>query len=434
MQTTVSREGPTRIRLTVEVPADEIKPAADRAFKRLATQIKVPGFRPGKAPRSLLQARLGKDEIKDMIVREAVPQFYAQAVVSEEIDAVASPKIEVTSFEDGESLTFEAIVEVRPEIRLPDLATISVKRPAWKATTEDIDSQLVRLADRFASLEPVERPATNGDFVLIDIKGFWNDEEIENATANDMLYEAGSGRIVPELDAEVLGKKSGDIVKFDAALPEHFGATWAGRDVTFQVFVKEVRQKNVPAIDDEFAKTASEFETLDELKADLADKISQIKKSGAEAEVRSRILEALIESVPVVVPDSMVDEEVAYRLHRLSDQLHDAGVTLDDYLTSAETTEDEIESDVRKQADRSVSAQLILEEIARREELQVPDEELTAEIARLAEGAGEKASEVRKRLEQAGRVSVVAGDILRRKALDFLVGVADIKEEDAAAE
>lgn len=434
MQTTVSREGPTRVRLTVEVPPDEIKPAADRAFKRLASQVKIPGFRPGKAPRSLLEARLDKEEIKDMIVREAVPQFYAQAVVGESIDPVASPKIEVTSFEDGESLTFEAIVEVRPEISLPDLSKIRVTRPSWQATAEDIDNQMERLADRFASLEPVERPATAGDYVLIDIKGMWNDEEIENATANDMLYEAGSGRIVPELDAEVLGKKAGDILKFNAVLPEHFGATWGGRDVTFQVLVKEVRQKNVPAIDDEFAKTAGEFETLDEMKADLADKISRIKKSGAEAEVRSRILDALVEQVPVVAPDSMVDEEVAYRLHRLSDQLREAGVTLDDYLASAETTEEEIEADVRKQADRSVSAQLILEEIARKEELQVDDDELDAEIGRLAEATGEKASEVRKRLEQAGRVGVVAGDILRRKALDLVAEKADIKEEDGAAE
>ncbi|HEX9696407.1 MAG TPA: trigger factor [Actinomycetota bacterium] len=434
MQTTVSREGPTRVRLTVEVPPDEVKPAADRAFKQLAKQVKIPGFRPGKAPRSLLEARLGKDEVKDMIVREAVPQFYAQAVVGEDIDPVAAPKIDITSFEDGEALIFEAIVEVRPEIQLPDLSGVTVARPAWNATDDDVQSQLDRLADRFATLEPVERPAAEGDFVLIDIKGSWNDEEIENATANDMLYEAGSGRIVPELDAEVLGKKAGDILKFNATLPEAFGATWGGREVTFQVLVKDVRRKNVPAIDDEFAKTSSEFETLDELRADLADKISRIKRAGADAEVRSRMTDALVDAVPVVAPDSMVDEEVAFRLHRFSDQLRAAGVALDDYLASAETSEQDIEAEIRKQAQRSVSAQLILEEIARREELQVGEDELEAEIDRLAEATGENAPEVRKRLEQAGRVEMVAGDILRRKALDLVVEKADIKEEDAGAE
>ncbi|HVL91546.1 MAG TPA: trigger factor [Actinomycetota bacterium] len=434
MQTTVSREGPTRIRMTVEVAPDEIKPAADRAFKQLAKQVKIPGFRPGKAPRSLLEARLGKDEVKEMIVREAVPQFYAQAVVGEDIDPVAPPQIEVTSFEVDEPLIFEAIVEVRPEIDLPDINGLKVTRPPFAATDEDVQNQLERLADRFASLETVERPATEGDFVLIDIKGYWNDEEIDNATANDMLYEAGSGRIVPELDAEVLGKKAGDILKFNAELPPTFGSTWGGREVTFQVLVKEVRQKNTPALDDEFAKTASEFETLGELKADLADKITRIKRSGADAEVRSRMLDVLVNAVPVAAPDAMVDEEVAYRLHRLSDQLRGAGVSLDDYLTSAEATEQEIEADIRKQAERSVSAQLILEEIARREELTVEEAELDEEIGRLAEASGENGPELRKRLEQAGRVGVVAGDILRRKALDLVVEKADIKEENADAE
>lgn len=429
MNTTVSREGPTRVRLTIEVPADDVRPAVDRAFKRLASQVRIPGFRPGKAPRAVLEARLDADEIKDMIIREAVPQFYAQAVVGEDLDPIAEPHIDVTSFDESEGLKFEALVEVKPEIELPPLADLKVTRPAWQATPEDVQGQLERLQDRFATLEPVTRNIGAGDFALIDIKGYWNDQEIENATAMDMLYEAGSGRIVPELDTELEGKRAGDILKFNAALPPEYGETWGGREVSFQVLVKEVRRKNVPPLDDEFAKTASEFETLDELTQDLRKRIEKIKQAAANAEVRGRLLERLVEDIPVVVPDAMIESEMGFRLRRLSNQLHEAGVTLDDYLAGAETTEEQVESDVRRQAERSVAAQLILEEIARREELKVSDEELDAEIAKLAEGAGRKPSEVRKQLTEAGRVHAVAGDIIRRKALDLVADKADITDE-----
>lgn len=434
MNTTVSREGPTRVRLTVEIPPDEIRPVVDRAFKRLASQVKIPGFRPGKAPRALLEARLGPDEVKDIVVRDAVPEFLAKAMVAEKIDLVSTPKVEVTRFDDADGLAFEAIVEVRPDIEIPDLATISVTRPAWNATGEEIDGQLARLADRFATLETVTRPARTGDHVLIDLKGYWNDQEIENASSNDMLYEVGSGRVVAELDTELDGKRAGDILKFNATLPEQFGETWGGREVSFQVLVKEVRQPNVPALDDEFAKTASEFDTLAELRADVAERITTIKRAAAESEVRARLLDALVERIPAVAPEALVEDEVAFRLRRFSDQLRGAQVSLDDYLASSETTEDQIEADIRRQSERSVSARMILEEIARREEVEVTGEELDREIGRLAEAAGENPAEVRKQLESSGRVSAVAGDILRRKALDLVADKADIRDEVAGTE
>lgn len=434
MNTTVSREGPTRVRLTINVPADEIKPAVDRAFKYLAGQIKVPGFRPGKVPRKILETRIGADEIKDVIVREAVPQFYSEAVVAEKIEPVAQPHIDITNFDESEGLAFEAVVEVRPEIELPDLSGLTVTRPAWQATPEELDQQIERMRDRYATLEPVTRPGTDGDYAQIDIKGYWNDQEIENATANDMLYEIGSGGIVEELDSEIRGKSIGDILKFNATLPAHFGAEWGGKEVSFQVLVKEIRQKNMPALDDEFAKTASEFDTLEELKADLSERIGAIKKGSAEAEVRSRILEKLVETVNVVAPDALVEEEIAARTHRLSDQLRQAGVGLDDYLTTAETTEEQVEADIRKQAERSVRAQLLLEEIARREELKIEEDELALEIARIAQAGGVKPEEAAKRLRENGRIPVIAGDILRRKALEFLADKADITDEVAASE
>ncbi|MHB8513200.1 MAG: trigger factor [Actinomycetota bacterium] len=426
MQTTISREGPTRVRMTVSVPSDELKPAVDRAFKRLASQVRIPGFRPGKAPRAVLEARISHDEIHDIIVREAIPQFYAQAVVEESIDPVAEPQIDVKSFEPDSDLEFEAIIEVRPEINLPDLSSIKLKRPTDEPTEDEINAQLERLRERYASLETVERNAKEKDYVLIDIKGYWNDQQIDQATANDMLYEVGSQAIVPELDSELIGKRIGDILKFNATLNQ---GEWAGREISFQVLVKEVKQKNLPELDDELAKTASEFDTLDEVRADLIKRIRKIKAAAADAELRSRALDALTEAITVVAPQPMVDEESAYRLKRFSDQLKQAGVPLDEYLRTQETSEQQIETDIRRQAERSVSAQLILEEIARREELQVTEEELSQEIVQLAEATGSKPADLVKQLRKSGKVSTVAGDILRRKALDFVIDKADITNE-----
>lgn len=428
MKTTVTHESPTKVRLSVEASPEEVAPAVDRAFRRLANQVKVPGFRKGKVPRPVLEARVGADEIREATLKEAVPQLYAQAVVENDVEPLTSPEIKVTSYEEAAGLIFDALVEVRPEIRLPDLSSVSVERPSTTATDADVSEQIERLRDRFATLETVARPGRRGDFALIDMRGYVHDAEVEKATATDLLYDIGSGSFVPELDQELDGRRAGEILKFNATLPPGFGGEFAGNEITFQILVKEIRQKVMPGLDDEFAQTASEFDTLEALRADLRVRIGEVKQAASDVEVRSRVLDKVVAEAGLVPPDALVEQEIAYRLQRFADQLHRAGVTLDEYLARSGQTDDQVEADLRSQADRSVRAQLVLEEVGKLEGLQATPEEVDEEVRRNAQLARKDAKELRKQLEQTGRLGVLAGDIIRRKALDLIVERAEIKE------
>ncbi len=430
MKTTLAREGSTTIRLSVEATAEEIAPATDVAFRKLAREVNVPGFRKGKAPRQVLAARLGKEAVREAALQEAIPMLYAQAVVEEHLEPVAPPKIEVTSADGDEGVSFEALLEVRPEIRLPDYAGVVVSKPSSAATGEEIDEQLKRMQDRFATLETVSRPATGGSYVLMNLTSTIHGEAIEAATGTDLLIEVGSGAFVPQLDEKLEGAKAGDVLKFNAVLPEGIGEH-GGREVSCQVLVKEVRAKILPTIDDEFAKTASEYDTLDELREDLRKRLAQIKAATADAEVRSRVLETLVDTTDFDVPESLVEEEFAFRLQRFSDRLRTSGIGVDDYLSGTEQSEDQVEGDLRKQAERNIRAQLLLDEIGKAEKLEAGEDELNDEIRRHAEALRGDPEEIRERLVSRGRLGALRGDIIRRKALDLIVDRADIRYEDS---
>lgn len=430
MKTTRTDESPSKVRLAIEATADEVEPALDRAFRGLANEVKVPGFRKGKTPRPVLEARLGKDAVREAAIREAIPQLVAEAVKEESLAPVAPPSVEIGSYDVGGPMSLDVTVEIRPAFDLPDLSTFVVTRPSARATDEEVEEQLRRLRDRFAQLETVGRKAKRGDYVLMDLRAYVNDQTIDAATGTDLLYEVGSEGFVPELDQELDGSGAGDILRFNATLPEHVGGDHAGKEVSFQVLVKEVRQKVLPNLDDEFAKTASEFETLDELRADVRKRISQVKRLQGDVEVRNRLLEQLVEATVLEPPESLARDEMAYRLQRLADELRRAGMTVDEYLQRSEQTEEQVEGDLRRQAENSVRAQLILEEIGRREGLEVSDGEVAEEVRRHAETMGQEPAELQAQLSQSGRLGVLAGDIIRRKALDFVVERAEIRSED----
>jgi trigger factor len=431
MKTSTTRESPSKVRVSVEATPDDVAPALERAVKSLGERVKVPGFRKGHVPRKVLETRLGPEAIREETLREAIPELLQRAVDDETLTPIAPPNVEVTKYDLGSDLMFDATVEVRPEIELPDFSLLSTTRPTTKPTDEEIEQQLKRLQDRFATLEQVQRPAHAGDYELVDIHATLHTQEIAELSGKDQLYEIGSGWPVPEFDTELTGKRAGDIVKFNATLPEGVGGEYAGKEVTFQILVKEVREKKLPPLDDEFAKTASEFETLDELKADLTERIEKIKAVQADAEVRSRILEQVLDDVELDAPESLVNSEMAFRLQRFEEQLKSAGMTLDQYMQQQGVTDSEIESDLRKQADQSVRAQLILEEVGRREGFQVSEDELREEVRYHSEALRVDPSDLAKQLQDHGRLLALAGDIIRRKALNFLVEKADIKEEDS---
>jgi trigger factor len=438
VRSTVEPVEPTKVRINVVVDPDELAPAIDRTARRLGREVRVPGFRKGKVPRQVIEARIGRQAlIAEAIEHEAVPEFYARALEEHGVEPLSRAQVAPPDYEDGKPLEFSATVEVKPAIDLPPTQGVQVERPQLEVTAEHVDAQLDRLRERVAQLEVIGRPLAAGDYAQIDLRASRHTTEIPELTRTDFLYEVGSGSVVPELDTELEGKRKGDILRFNATLPEAAGEEWGGQEVTFQVLVKEAKAKVLPKLDDDFAQEASEFDTLDELRADLRQRLDEAAEAQTASELETRVLEAYLDQVDVPLPESLVHDELHYRATRFAQQLQMMRVPLDQYLEATEQTSDQVEADLRAQAERAVKAQLVLEQVAEAEGVQASDEEVDAEIARQAERLGREPEEVRTMLEEQGRVGVIRGDILRSKALAFLVEHAepyDAAPDDRTAE
>ena len=435
LTTSTERIDKDRVKLRVEVPAEALDDSLARTYKKWANDIKIPGFRKGKVPRQLIDQRVGPEVIREEALRDALPDFYIEALRSEELEAIAPPEIEVVEFESGSPIIFEATVDVRPEITLPDPSTLSVDAPSDEVTDEDVDEQLQRLRDRFAELETIQREARRGDFVLIDLQGYQNGELVDGASVPDFLYEVGSGNGPPKLDEEVEGSRPGAILKFNDSVhihredePEHDHSHM--EEISFTVLVKEVKAKKLPELDDEFAKTVGEFDTLDALKDDLRERLVDVKKNVVAEEVRVSVLNALIDASDLEPPEKLVEEEFNHRIEHFTHDLSHAGMTMEAYGAQVQLTELEIRRDIRAQAGRSVKAELLLEEIAREQSVEVTDEDLGREIAILAQRTQQKPDEIAKSLAGSGQVRALAADIMRRKALDYLVENVNVKNNE----
>jgi trigger factor len=431
--TTSERVDKDRVKLRVEVPEDALRPALEQAYRRWARDVKVPGFRKGKVPRQLIDARVGADTVRQEALQEALPGFYRDALVAEELIAIAPPEIEVVDFIAGSPLVFEATVDVRPEVDVPDLSRIVVEAPPREVTDEDVAEQLERLRDRFAELDTVGREARRGDHVLIDLNGYRHDQPVEGMSAPDLLYEVGSNSGPPKLDDELQGTRPGAILKFNSevVVPGEGGEA-SPQDVSFTVLVKEVKAKRLPPLDDEFAKTVGSFDSLEELRADLRERLAEVVRARAEEELRALVLERIVDASHLDPPARLVEEEFAHRLAHLEADLKRAGLTLEHYAREVGSTELELRKDLRSHARRSVKAELLLEEIARREGIDVTQEEIAREIAIAAARAERDPKEVAEQLMESGQISSVAADIMRRKALDFAVENVEVSGRHAA--
>ncbi|HYO60422.1 MAG TPA: trigger factor [Actinomycetota bacterium] len=414
-----------RVKLRVEAPESSLKPALDAVYRRWAGEIKVSGFRKGKVPRQIIDARVGPEVIREEALRDALPDLYREALTAESLEAIAPPEIEVLEFDPGAPILFEAIVDVRPEVRIPDLASISIEAPPSEVTDEELDEQLDRLRDRFAELEPVGREARRGDFVLIDLKGYRHDEPVEGASAPDFLYEVGSRSGPPKLDEELEGSRPGAILKFTDTLPPDAGDL-AGQEISFTVLVKEVKVKRLPPLDDELAKTMGEFDSLDELKDDLRERLSGVKRGMVREEIGNRALTALVDASDLEPPEKLVESELEHRLEHFEQDLKRAGLTMDEYTKRADLTDLEVRRDIRRQVERSVKAELLLEEIARTESFDVTEEDIGREVALLAHQSGRDPKEVAEQVVNAGRLGSLAADIMRRKALEHVVEAINV--------
>jgi trigger factor len=432
METTVEETGRHTVRLQVEVPPEEFKRDLDRAYRHVAGEIKIPGFRKGKAPRPVIDNAVGRDHVLEHFVRESLPTYYVNALREHDLSPVADPEIDLDDLEEGKPLRFTATVVVRPRLTLEpeQYRGVQVTAPSPEVSDADVNEYLERLRDRQAELDVVSRPARPGDFVLVDVRGTVHGEEIPEATQLGLLAEVGNQAVPPELDTELEGKRAGEIVKVNATLSEGAGPR-AGQEVTLTALIKEVKTKKLPALDDEFAKNASEFDTLDELKEDLRTKLGELKGAEVQHVVRDLVLAKVVDGAEVDLPDKMVDEETEDRVRRSVERLEQAGVTLEQALEAEGFDELRFRADTRAHATRALKADLVLEAVARQEDIEVTPEDLDREIAATARQLGRDPKEVARLLERSGQIASLAGDIIRSKALDFLVESADVTSEDS---
>ncbi|HEX2057020.1 MAG TPA: trigger factor [Actinomycetota bacterium] len=423
LQISSERVDKDRVKLRVEAPESSLKPALDAVYRRWAGEIKVAGFRKGKVPRQIIDARVGPEVIREEALRDALPDLYREALAAEELEAIAPPEIDVLEFDPGAPILFEATVDVRPDVQVPDLGSISIEAPSAEVTDEELAERLDHLREQFAELESVGREARRGDYVLVDLNGYRNDEPVDGASAPDFLYEVGSRSGPPKLDDELEGARPGAILKFNDTMP---GGELAGQEISFTVLVKEVKVKRLPPLDDELAKTMGEFDTLEELKEDIRTRLAPVKKGMVREEIANRALAALVDASDLEPPGTLVEAELQHRVEHFEEDLGRAGLTMEDYTQRANLTDLEVRRDIRRQVERSVKAELLLEEIARRERFDVTEEDVGREIALLAHRTGRDAKEVAEQVVSAGRLGSIAADIMRRKALEHVVEAINV--------
>ncbi|MEU1526983.1 trigger factor [Nocardia rhamnosiphila] len=426
MKSTVEQLSPTRVRINVEVPFEELKPDFDRAYKALAKQVRIPGFRPGKAPAKLLEARLGRGAVLEQVVNDALPGRYSEAVTTTEVKVIGQPEIEITKIEDGQELAFTAEVDVRPEIALPeDYSTIAVTVDAIEITDADIDEQLQSLRQRFGTLTGVERPVQDGDFVSIDLSATVDGEEVPEAATTGLSHEVGSGQLIEGLDETLIGMSAEESKEFTSTLVagEH-----AGREAAITVTLGSVKERELPEADDEFAQLASEFDTIDELKADLRSRVERVKKVQQAGDIRDKVLEQLLESVEVPLPEAVVKAEIDAVEHDAIHGFDHDEAKFAEALEAQGSSREEFDADTKEAAEKSVKTQLLLDAVADAEGTQVGQEELTERILFQAQRYGMAPEQFIQQVQQAGQLGAVFADVRRGKALAEVVGKVTVTD------
>jgi trigger factor len=427
VKTDVEELSPTRVKLSVEVPFDELQPSIDKAYREVARQVRIPGFRPGRVPPRIIDQRVGRGPVLEQAVNDALPELYGRAVEEKELYALGQPQVEITGLDDGKELSFTAEVDIRPTIELPELDSISVTIDNAKVTPDDVEEYLSSLRERFASLKGADRPAESGDFVSIDLSATVDGEAVEDAQASGLSYEVGSGSMLEGLDDAVTGASAGDTKTFSTELA---GGDHEGEQAEVTVTVHSVKVKELPDFDDDFAQLASEFDTIGELRADTRQRLEAAKQQQQAGQARDRAVEALLEQVDVPLPDSVVADEAHRMQHQMQDQIQAAGADWDTYLQIVGKNQEEFTADLDEQARRSVKTSLVLDQLARQEDLGVDDAELSYFVTRQAEAMGVAPEVLARQLAEAGQIGAAAAEVLRGKAVARLTEQVQVKDED----
>jgi trigger factor len=426
VKSTVETLSPTRVKLEVELPFDEVEPSIAEAARKVGQQLRVPGFRPGKVPARVVEQRVGRASLLTEAINDLLPLKYTEALTENQVKALGQPEIEVTELDDGKQITFTAEVDVRPEITLPDLSGIAVTVDDAQVTDDDVDTQLDELRARFGTLVGVDRPVESGDFVSLDLVATVDGEEVEGGSADNLSYEVGSDDLVEGIDDAIVGRSAGDSFTLQTQLRngEH-----AGDQAEVTVTVNSVKIRELPELDDDFAGMASEFDTVDELKADLRERLGRVRLLEQGAQARDKVLEKLLEVVDVPLPESAVERDVEWRKHEVIHDLDHDEDRLTALVEAEGQTREQWDAELRESAEKSVKAQFILDSIADENDITVEDAELTDYLVRQARQYDMSPQQFAQTLMQNGNLPAVMADVRRNKALATALEAATVTDE-----
>jgi len=398
---------PTRVRLDVEVPYADLEPHVANAYKKVAAQVNIPGFRKGKIPASMIDQRVGRGTVIDEAINSALPLFYGQAAREHNVAVIGRPEVDVKEFVDNDKLVFTVEVDVRPEVVLPDFSKITIEVDDVVVADADVNEQIESLRTRFGTLTTVEREVKNGDFTTLDMTAFIDGKEVDGGQANDISYEVGSDKMIDGLDEKLIGMKASDVKTFETQLV----GQQEGEKGEVTVTVKAVKERELPPVDDAFAKLASEFDTLAELKTDFVARLERVKKMEQGAQARDRLVEKLLAENEIPVPDNLVELEVNDHLEgegRLEDAEHRA----------------EVDGQVRS----SLKSDFLLDAIVSAEEVQITEIELTEYLVRTSQRYGMAPQQFAEELQKAGQIQQLVAEVTRAKALASVLGRITVKD------
>ena len=418
MKSDVETLNPTRVKLTVEVGFDELRSSLDGAYRRIGQRVQIPGFRRGKVPARILDQRVGRAAVLEDAVNDALPVLYAQAVREHELLPLGRPEVEVTELADNDKLAFSAEVDVRPEVTVPDYDGLQVTVDDAEVTEDEVDTEVTRLRERFASLTGVDRAAGDGDFVSLDLSATRDGQKLDGVEATGLSYQVGSGTMLDGLDDAVRGQQAGAVVTFATELLGEY----QGQSADVTVTVESVKEQVLPELNDELASLASEFDTLDELKQNIRTQMGSRKQYQQQVQARDKVVEALLDRVEVPVPDAVMHDEAHARRHGIEEQLQRAQLSLSQYLSRQGQTEEQFDAELHQRAEVSLRSQFLLDAIAKAEQVQVSEEDLSAAIVQLAAQSGLQPEQYAQQVLQGGQINEVVGQIAREKALGVVLG------------
>ncbi|HNO38987.1 MAG TPA: trigger factor [Marmoricola sp.] len=427
MKSAVETLGPTRAKLTVEVPAEDLKPNFDAAYKAIAKQVNIPGFRKGKVPPAVIDRQIGRGAVIDQAVNDALPQLYVQALQDNDLLPVGQPDIEVTRIDDDGALEFTATLDVRPEINLPDHQGIAVEVSNAVVTDEDVQEQIEHLQGRFATFQEVARAATEGDDLLLDLLATKDGEAVAGGEATNQPYVVGSDLGLDGLEDAVKGLRAGEEADFSSTL---VAGDLAGQEVDIHVKVTAVRERELPEVDDDFAQLASEFDTVEELRADVRTRLEGGKRLEQAAEARDAVLEKLLDQVEIPLPEDLVNAELAGRKQELEQQIAMAGMTMEQFLDDQKQTVDEFEAELEKRVRDSIASQFLLDQLVKDGDIEVSQEELTQHLMRRSQQSGQNPQEFIQHMIEHNHLPDMAAEVARGKALASVVESAEVKDAD----